>query len=149
MTQEQIDALVDGDEIHVFDTAKDKYIKRTVEVGKNGHRYVWGDPRGYFKTRDTISINIHTDCVTAEELPAAKKRHAERRKAEKAAEDARKQRERDARALRDELFGVGVGSSRNGVLEAGNAYRDGTIRVDLTIEQASALLRALNGSDHA
>ena len=145
MTQDQISALSAGDEIHVFSREKDKYIKRTVNVGKNGLRYVWDDPRGYFKTRDSIPVTAALDAVTAEELPAAKKRHAERRKVEKTAEAERQKRVSEASWLVGELHAFGVSLVQYGKRELPTVDRDGLIRVDLTVKQARILRDALKG----
>lgn len=136
-----------GDEVFVFDRSKDKYIKRVVEVDKTGARYFQGDPAGYFKVRPTIILAADSDAVTAEELPAAKKRHAERRKAEKAAEAERERRESDGRALAAALYEVGVGQLNYGERSPAAVYRDGSIDVRLTVEQARVLLNALNGKE--
>jgi len=145
VTNEQIAGLNHGDEVYVFDQGKDRYIKRTVDVDKNGLRYVWGDPRGYFKTRDSIPLTSVTNAVTADELPAAKKRHAERRKAEKAAESARATRQAEAIALAGELHALGVSTRRYGKHERPTVDYHGIMLADLTVEQARALRDALKG----
>lgn len=140
-----ISTLKAGDEIYVFSHSKDRYVKREVEVGNAGLRYFRGDPRGYFKTRDIVPLDSKSDAVTAEELPAAKKRHAERRKALKAAEASRAARHDDAVGLAGELHMMGVTTARYGKYEPPSVDRQGIIRVDITVEQARALRDALKG----
>lgn len=142
-----ISKLKTGDEIYVFSREKDRYVKRVVRVGTDGARCFHGDPTGYWKTRPTIILAGDSDAVTAEELPAAKKRHAERRKAEKAAEDERERRENDGRALAAALGEIGVGRINYGQRSPAIAHRDGSIDVRLTVEQARALLFALKGGE--
>lgn len=141
-----ISTLKAGDEVCVFDRSKGKYIKRVVEIGNVGCPYFYDDPRGYFRTRATVPLDDTSDAVTAEELPAAKKRHAARRKAEKEAEEARKKRVLDAEAAAGELRALGVSIAPSGINGLPTVNRSGSIRADLTLEQARALLAALRGA---
>ncbi len=140
-----ISTLKAGDEVYVFSYEKDRYVKRVVEVDRLGGRYFYGDPAGYFKVRRTVILTGDSDAVTAEELPAAKKRHAARRKAEKAAETARETRHADAAGLTGELFALGVATTRYGKAEPPSVDYCGVMVVSLTVEQARVLLGALKG----
>lgn len=142
-----ISKLKAGDEIYVFSCEKDRYVKRTVVVDKNGARYFHGNPSGYWRIRPTIILARDSDAVTAEELPAAKKRHAERRKAERAEEAERASREAEGYRLASGLHEVGVGFVDLGKRSPPRVNRDGSIDARLTVEQARALLSALKGEE--
>jgi len=141
----EISTLKAGDEVYVFSRHRDRYVKLTVRVGAAGIKFVEIPNSHAWRRVDTVELAEGVDAVTAEELPAAKKRHAERRKAAKAAEVEREKRVSGATWFAGELHALGVSLAQYGKLVRPAVDYDGMIRVDLTLEQARALLDALKG----
>ena len=140
-----ISTLKAGDEVYVFSRSRDRYLKLSVRIGQAGLKFV-EIPSGHaWRRGDTVVLAEGVDAVTAEELPAAKKRHAERRKAQKAAETARETRHADAAGLAGELFALGVATTRYGKAEPPSVDYYGVMVVSLTLEQARALRDTLKG----
>ncbi len=140
-----ISTLNAGDEVYVFSRIRDRYLKLPVRIGQAGLKFV-EIPSGHaWRRGDTVVLAEGVDAVTAEELPAAKKRHAARRKAAKTAEAEREKRVSDATRFAGELHAVGVSLAHYGRNELPTVDRNGSIRVDLTLEQARILFGALKG----
>lgn len=141
-----ISTIKAGDEIYVFSREKDRYLKLPVRIGNAGLKYVEVPNRDTWCRPDMVALAEGLDAVTAEELPAAKKRHAARRKAEKAAAEALALRVAEARKVAQKLFSMGVGRGGHTVTEGGLVIQwSGRIAFDLSLEQARALLDALKG----
>ena len=145
-----ISTLNAGDEVYVFSREKDRYVKRPVFEDGSGKPYCTVPSATYWRGPVIIRLAGEgpasgDDVVTAEELPAAKKRHAARRKAEKAAETARETRHADAAGLAGELFALGVATTRYGKAEPPSVDYYGVMVVSLTLEQARALRDTLKG----
>jgi hypothetical protein len=140
-----ISTLNAGDEVYVFSRSRDRYLKLPVRVGAAGLKFVEIPSDHAWRRGDIVVIAEGVDVVTAEELPAAKKRHAARRKAEKAAEAERVQRETEGGRLASSLYALGAGLFNYGECAPGRVYRDGSIEIRLTVEQARVLLGALKG----
>lgn len=145
-----ISTLKEGDKVYVFSREKDRYVKRPVFEDGSGKPYCTVPSATYWRGPVIIRLAGEgpasgDDVVTAEELPAAKKRHAARRKAEKAAEAERERRENDGKALAAALYEIGVGRLNYGERSPASVHRDGSIDVRLTVEQARVLLGALKG----
>jgi len=126
-----------GMQVHTVVDGKLKKVTAVVKNGVPGHEL---RGMGYY-SREFVPFTVF-GAYSEDELPAARKAMAAKRKAARQAEDVRKARAARAADVADALGSAGVAGAYGSDRKPGTAW-DGCVTCRLTLEQAETLLAAL------